>query len=222
MLTLFFIELKERKHMPPKSTSTARSIKPAVVETVINVDVAKSTPAIIVDTAKDISETIVVETIAPTVFVAKTYVANDRITCISVTAGELIYYSTKTLERYEWSNYGDETDVLYEDLLSMKSSKHSFMFSPNFIIKDEELLSTSPWSKIKELSEQIEIVDNAEDYLNQSPEDLRKLLIQAPEGIKQTIKVMASQMISAGSLYDVRKIKILDEVLGTDFVAFVL
>lgn len=151
----------------------------------------------------------------------KTYSSSDRIPCQSVTAGKLIYYSTKTSERYEWSNYGDISEVLYEDLLSMKSAKSNFLYNPLFVILDEELLAQPSWKKIKELYEQVEVVDDAEDYLNQSPEKLRELLQNAPEGLRNTIKVTASQMIDNGELDSIRKVKILDEILGTDFASFI-
>lgn len=154
--------------------------------------------------------------------VAKVYKNTDRVPCKSITAGELIYFSTKTKERYEWSNYGDMTDVLYEDLLSMKSSKSDFIYKPYFVIDDAELVSQSGWNKISDLYDSIDIVEDAEDYLDQTPEKLRELLNQAPEGVKNTIKITASQMINSGELYDVRIVKVIDEVLGTDFKTFMV
>lgn len=151
----------------------------------------------------------------------KKYVSGDRVPCKSITAGKLVYYSTKTHERYEWSNYGDITDVLYEDLLSMKSAKSQFIYKPLFVIADEDLLADPSWSKIQEFYDQVEIVDDAEDYLNQTPERLKQLLLQAPDGVKNTIKITASQMINKGELDSIRKIKVLDEVLGTEFASFI-
>lgn len=151
----------------------------------------------------------------------KSFASSDRILCQSITAGQLIYYSTKTKERYEWSNYGDTTEVLYEDLLSMKSAKSSFIYEPLFVILEDSLTSQSAWSKVKELYESVEIVENAEDYLAQTPAKLKTLLLQAPEGVKNTIKITASQMINNGELDSISKIKVLDEALGTNMLAFV-
>lgn len=151
----------------------------------------------------------------------RTFSTGDRILCKSITAGQLIYYSTKTKERYEWSNYGDVVEVLYEDLLAMKSAKSSFIFEPLFVITEEDLISQPSWSKIKELYETVEIVEDAEDYINQSPSRLKELLLQAPEGVRNTIKITASQMINRGELDSISKIKVLDEVLGTTMLAFV-
>lgn len=151
----------------------------------------------------------------------KSFASGDRILCQSITAGQLIYYSTKTKERYEWSNYGDTAEVLYEDLLSMKSAKSNFIFEPLFVIAEESLISQPAWSKVKELYESVEIVEDAEDYLNQTPAKLKALLLQAPDGVRNTIKITASQMINNGELDSIGKIKVLDEVLGTNMLAFV-
>ena len=43
-----------------------------------------------------------------------------------------------------------------------------------------------------------------------------------PEGLKDAVKTRAVQMIQSEELYDIRKVREIDEVLGTDFVEMFL
>ena len=85
-------------------------------------------------------ETPVVKKSAP-----RKFAPDDMITCRSITYGELLLTGTKSKLLYSWANYGDTTEVEFQDLQALKSTRSSYLFRPRFIIEDEELIEQ--WGK---------------------------------------------------------------------------
>ena len=73
------------------------------------------------------------------------YAPDEMITCRSITYGELLLTGTKSKLLYSWANYGDTTEVEYQDLQALKSTRSSYLFKPRFVIEDEELVEQ--WGK---------------------------------------------------------------------------
>lgn len=147
----------------------------------------------------------------------KKYAPNDRIECRSVTGGELILIGKKSQLQYTWEDYGDTTEVEFQDLQALQSRRSGFLTKPRFIIEDEELVEQ--WgSMLKPIYDKINNQD-IESIFKLAPAKFKLALSKMPNGIKESIKTKAAQMIASEELYDLRLIKIIDEVLGTEFAA---
>ncbi len=151
---------------------------------------------------------------------AKKFGPSDLVECRSITAGELILVGSKTKLQYTWSDYGDTAWLEYQDLQALQSLKSPFLIKPLFIIQDDDLVEL--WGNmLKPIYDKIN---------NQSIEDLFELPIERfkttlsnfPDGMKETVKSLAVKMIQTEELYDIRKVRAIDEVLGTDFVEMYL
>ena len=144
---------------------------------------------------------------------------NEYILCRSVRFGELILIGPKTRIPYRWSNEGDIREVEYQDLVSWKSLRSPYLFSPMIIIEDEELCEE--WKvELGELYERTQQVDIKEMFklpYRQFVSQLKKL----PSGLKSTVQNMAYAMIQDGTLYDLRIIKAIDEILGTELIMMI-
>lgn len=150
----------------------------------------------------------------------KKFDRNDDIECVSVTVGGLTLVGAKTKDEYRWENYGDTTYVKYEDLQSLYTTKSPFLTYPLFMILDEELVNQ--WSSMlgpiyNKINDQD--IDNAFTF---QPSAFKSYILNAPDGIRESIKTRAGQKINDGTLYDIRLIKIIDEVLETSFVDLVV
>ena len=77
--------------------------------------------------------------------VPKKYAPDDLIPCRSITYGELLLTAPKSKLLYSWSNYGDITEIEFQDLQALKSMRSSYIFKPRFIIEDLELVEQ--WNK---------------------------------------------------------------------------
>lgn len=139
---------------------------------------------------------------------------NELVPCRSVRFGELILIGPKTRMPYSWANEGDIREVEYQDLLSWRALHSRYLFEPMIIIEDEDICEE--WNAdLGALYDNLQQVDLREMFKlphRQFVSQLKKL----PNGMKSTVQNMAYAMIQDGTLYDLRTIKTIDEVLGTE------
>ena len=139
---------------------------------------------------------------------------NELILCRSVRFGELRLIGPKTHMPYSWANEGDVREVEYQDLVSWRALRHKYLFEPMIIIEDEELVEE--WkADLGDLYEEIQTIDVKALFKlpqRQFVAQLKKL----PAGMKTTVQNMAYSMIQDRTLYDLRIIDAIDEILGTE------
>ena len=158
--------------------------------------------------------------VSPTMKTIKQYSPNNLIECRSVTGGELILIGDKSKLQYTWSDYGDTAWVEYQDLQALQSRRSGFLTKPRFIIEDEILVEQ--WgSMLKPIYDKIN-TQSIEDFFALPLNKFKAQLKVMPEGLKDAVKTRAVQMIQSEELYDIRKVREIDEVLGTDFVEMFL
>lgn len=147
----------------------------------------------------------------------KKYAPTDTIECRSVTGGELILVGDKTKLHYTWADYGDTAYVEYQDLQALQSRKSGFLTKPRFIIEDEELVEQ--WkSMLKPIYDKIN-TKSIESFFELPINKFEAQLRIIPVGLKEAVKTKAVQMIQSDELYDIRKVRAIDEAWGTDFVS---
>lgn len=147
------------------------------------------------------------------------YDPGDMIPCRSLTYGELLLTGAKSKLLYSWANYGDTTEVEFQDLQALRSTRSSYLFKPRFVIEDEELVNQ--WGK--------EFVDMYNKIVDVDVEGLFKLpvnqfkskLKSAPRGVQLAVKNIAGEKILNGTLDSLAKIRAIDEVLGTDLKLYI-
>ena len=150
----------------------------------------------------------------------KKYSPNDLVECRSVTGGELILIGDKSKLQYTWADYGDTAWIEYQDLQALQSRRSGFLTKPRFIIEDEILVEQ--WgSMLKPIYDKIN-TQSIEDFFALPLNKFKAQLKVMPEGLKDAVKTRAVQMIQSEELYDIRKVREIDEVLGTDFVEMFL
>ena len=139
---------------------------------------------------------------------------NELIMCRSVRFGELRLIGPKTRMPYSWANEGDFREVEYQDLVSWRALHSRYLFDPMIIIEDEDIVEE--WkADLGELYESLQEIDVKEMFKLPHRQFVAKLK-QLPDGIKSTVQNMAYTMIQDGTLYDLRTIKAIDEILGTE------
>lgn len=145
------------------------------------------------------------------------YNQNDLILCRSVTAGWL-GCSGKSGQYYIFENFGDECEIEYQDLFALKSRKSQYLYAPLFVIEDEELLENPRWQDLEKFyEEQVYTMDDVEEILNLPASNFESALRQMPKGLAKSLQVRVAEKIEEGTFDSLRKIKIVDEVFGTDF-----
>lgn len=190
-----------------------------MVTTKKETDVKNDEPTVITDDTTVTTADTVQETLKqPSVQAPRKFAPDDLITCRSVTYGELLLSAPKSKLLYSWSNYGDTTEVEFQDLQALRSTKSSYLYRPRFVIEDEELVEQ--WSKdLKPLYDNIVDVD-VEELFKLPIGKFKTALKKAPKGVQQAVKNVAGDMIVNGTLDSVQKIKAIDEILNTDLMLY--
>lgn len=139
---------------------------------------------------------------------------DELIPCRSVRFGELILIGPKTHLPYSWANEGDVRDVEYQDLMSWRALHSRYLFDPMIIIEDESICEE--WkADLKPLYDKLQKVD-LKSIFNMPHRQFVSQLKKLPQSMKESVQNMAYTMIQDGTLYDLRKIKAIDEILGTE------
>lgn len=139
---------------------------------------------------------------------------NELIMCRSVRFGELRLIGPKTHMAYSWSNEGDVREVEYQDLVSWRALHSRYIFDPMIVIEDEDICEE--WkADLGDLYENVKSIDLKELFKLPHRQFVSQLK-QLPDTMKYSVQNMAYSMIQDGSLYDLRTIKAIDEILGTE------
>lgn len=140
---------------------------------------------------------------------------DDLIEVKSVFAGSCTLVGRRSGNVYVWETLGEIQYVEYQDLLAEITNRYSkYIYEPLLLIEDEDVINKTP--KLKDLyNAMIDVEDIEDSLLNDSVEDLRSILISLPSGLKETVKSVASTLMQDGALYDVRKIRLLDDLYHT-------
>ena len=153
--------------------------------------------------------------------VQKTYDQHDLILCRNVSAGWL-KMTGKSGIPYVWNATGDLCEVEYGDLWARKTAKSEYLYKPYFVIEDEELLEQPRWKDLKTFyDEKVYGLDNVDAIINVPSSSIRRVLVELSDGMKNAVAVRAATMIENGSLDSLKKIKIIDEVCGTDLMSVI-
>ncbi len=144
------------------------------------------------------------------------YEKEETIPCKSITNGTLLVTGEKSGILYRWADYGDVEEVEYQDLIYMIRSRRASVYRPRFIIQDKEFLSQHP--ELNDLYKTLYSTKDLKDILNLPSSQIKRAINQLPDGAYDAIKGLAASMIASGQFDSVKKIKVLDEIFGTNLL----
>lgn len=152
---------------------------------------------------------------------AKEYAPTDLINCISITTGYMNYQGRKTGTVYSWENTGDITAIEYQDLRAAMLSRSTYIYSPLFIIDDDELLELPEWSAVKKLYEDMYSPEDLGKIFSLGINEMVDVIQRLPVGAKKSLVNLARTMMVDGRLDSLQKIRRIDEILGTELSLFI-
>ena len=146
----------------------------------------------------------------------KQFNQNDLILCRSVTAGWL-GVSGKSGQYYVFENFGDECEIEYQDLFALKSRHSQYIYAPLFVIENEELLENPRWKDVAQFYDEKVFQEDIDEILNLPIGSFETTLKALPKGLAKALQVKVAEKIEEGTFDSLKKIKIIDDVFGTDF-----
>ena len=141
---------------------------------------------------------------------------DDKIPCFSITPGEYLYEGAKSKTVYSWMDAGITEDMRYDDLSSAVRTRKPCVFKPRIVILDEDFLSEYP--ELQRLYDSMYSKDDLGQILRLEPSQMKQVISQLPDGAKDAIKSLAVESIENGTLDSVARVRILDQIFGTDML----
>lgn len=140
----------------------------------------------------------------------------DRIACMCVFPGTVGMTGKRSRIPYYWEGMGTIEYVEYQDLRSeVLNKKSTYIYEPLILVLDEDFISQQP-----DLKRVYDSYYTPEQIVNKiktlTPTQLRQFIKDLPVGIKENIKTIAVDMIRDGTLDSIKKIRVIDEIFGTD------
>lgn len=145
----------------------------------------------------------------------------DMIPCKSVTSGGLSFIGASG-NKYRWENYGLVEYVEYGDLRREAQSANptNYLFYPRFVVIDPEFVEQFP--KLEEFYSKF-YTENGDfaDILDLPKDQMKEAIEKLPKGCKECVKGIIATQIDEGTLDSVAKIKMLDEIFGTNMLLMI-
>lgn len=171
----------------------------------------KKTVEAVANAEPTVAEPVVVET---TVKAKKEFKDSDYITCRSVWAGGLSI-TTKFGGYYEFNGYSAECDIEYRDLVYLIRKNSDHIFTPRFIITDEDFLEEFP--RVKKLYASMYSATELHEIIDLPIGQMKTEIEKLPEDTKATLSSMIATDIANGRLDSIKKVKALSEIFNSDF-----
>lgn len=146
----------------------------------------------------------------------KSFKPNDGIPCTSITSGGLFMVGKKTGTLYSWVDSGDVAYVEYADLVAEVRSRGMYAFRPRFVVDDQDFINEFP--ELDTLYVKLYSKRDLEQILSLSPTQMRSVIDGLPDGAKDAVKTMAVTAIERGELDSINRIKVIDEIFGTNML----
>ena len=149
--------------------------------------------------------------------VIKQFSPDDRIPCRSIVPWYVETIGIDRMTTYKWANYGDIEYVAYKDLQSWRRKP---------VIKDGMIMIEDPdicdqWkSDLEKIYQKYLNVDYPEEFFELDDDKFESMLKEASDVFKDVIKYTAIEMIRNENYPTLRKITIIDNVLGTGIKEF--
>lgn len=140
----------------------------------------------------------------------------ELIPCVSVTPGELFMVGYKSNNLYTWADSDDTVGVEFRDLDYAVKARKPTVVEPYIIVDDEDFLSLHP--SLKDIYAGIYSINELKSILSLSPGQMERTIRVLPEWAINSFKTVVSTMVDEGSLDSIKKIKILDEIFGTEML----
>lgn len=156
----------------------------------------------------------VVETPPP---VKRKYEKDDMIPVKSLFEGEVILVGRRTKQDYHMTELGEVVEVEYQDInAEIISGQSPYIYTPLILVMDEELVSTKP--KLKALYESLVPIEDIHRVIEYGDiDELREMVKHMPKGQIDLTKNIVASKIAEGQLGNMRIVKNIDRLLGTEF-----
>ena len=154
----------------------------------------------------------------PPIKETKKFAPDDLIPCRSIVPWYLETIGIDRMTTYKWPGYGDIEYVAYRDLQSWR--RKPVIMDAMIFIEDPDICEQ--WKHdLGAVYQKYIGIDYPEEFFDKSDEEFEKLLKESSDAFKEVIKYTAIDMIRNENYPSIRKINIIDDILGTGIIDFI-
>ena len=179
---------------------------------------ARSAKRAQVTPAPTIAENVVIEpenkTEEETIVKKKKFTSDDRIPCKSVLSGKTHLLGKRTNMIYTFLGRNDTIGIEYQDLVAEVRAGTKLLFHPMIVIEDQNFINEFP--KLKDFYEKLYPVSDLKNLLKRPAREIQAILPNLPNGVIDSMKSVAADMVRSGELDSIATIRALDGAWGTD------
>lgn len=139
---------------------------------------------------------------------------SDYILCRSVWSGGLTV-TCKSGAIYEFNKYGADCDIEYRDLIYLIRKNSDHIFTPRFVIMDDDFLEEFP--QIKNLYSNMYTPTELHKIIELPIPQMKEEIAKLPNAAKTTLLSLIATEIAKGRLDSIRKVKVLSDIFESDF-----
>lgn len=148
----------------------------------------------------------------------KKFAPDDLIPCRSIVPWYLETIGIDRMTTYKWPGYGDIEYVAYRDLQSWR--RKPVIMDAMIFIEDPDICEQ--WKHdLGAVYQKYIGIDYPEEFFDKSDEEFERLLKESSDAFKEVIKYTAIDMIRNENYPSIRKINIIDDILGTGIIDFI-
>ena len=129
--------------------------------------------------------------------------------------GRLVYHSKRTGETWVWDSFGAEQEIELRELKNARNSSRAF-FEKNWFMFDE------PWIidylGVQQYYKHSLRLDQFDEIFQKTPSELKRILIQIPEGQRQSVAYRAKELIASKQIDSLKVIETLESALGFELI----
>lgn len=140
---------------------------------------------------------------------------NTLVDCKNLTRGKLIYISKKQSGyQITWGSHGDIEPIELSELISMRNSQRGF-FENNWISMDEDIIR---YLGVERYYQNVPNIDDFDTLFEKDIDDMEKIISNFSKGLKESVAIRASELISNGSLDSRKRIETLEKILSVELI----
>ena len=143
----------------------------------------------------------------------KEFKDSDYILCRYVWSGGLNV--TSRFGTYEFKKYGADCEIEYRDLVYLARKHSEHIFTPRFVILDEDFLSEFP--QIQRVYAEMYTTADLREILELPISQMKTEIEKLPEATKKTLISLTATEIASGRLDSIKKVKALSDIFNSDF-----
>ena len=144
----------------------------------------------------------------------RVFTDSDYILCRSVTSGGL-NITSQSGNLYEFSDYGEECDINYRDLVTLIRRGSDHVFLPRFIILDDDFLEDFP--TVKKVYGKMYTREDLEEILELPNSQMVREIEKLPNETREVMRNLIATNMANGKFDSISKARDLSKVFGSDF-----